>query len=92
MKNKLKILVMFAVIFCMSFVPDYTHELFGDWQCNGGKVEYINNNLIREGCLYSHDTHGPSWHWGFRHWLWVIAGLTFTIWTIIDTVSDEKSK
>ena len=93
MKSKLKILVVFVVMFSASFVPESNHEMFGDWKCKGGKIEFKNDDMLREGCTYYDNSHGPSWHWGMRHWIWLFAGITFSIWTVVDIIveADKKS-
>jgi hypothetical protein len=35
-------------------------------------------------------THNPTWHWGIRHWLWLLAGLTFSVWTIVEVIIEEN--
>jgi hypothetical protein len=37
-------------------------------------------------------THNPTWHWGFRHWIWLLAGLTFSAWTVVDMFMEEEKK
>jgi len=93
MKSKLKILVVFVVMFFASFVPESNHEMFGDWKCKGGKIEFKNDDMLREGCTYYDNSHGPSWHWGIRHWIWLFTGITFSIWTVVEVIieADKKS-
>lgn len=94
MKSKLKILAVFIVMFCASFVPESNHELFGDWKCQGAHYEYEEDHTKHSGCKYGTVEHGATWHWGIRHWIWVLTGLTFSIWTIVEVISenDKKSK
>jgi len=96
MKSKLKILVVFVVMFCASFIPESNHELFGDWKCKGAIVTYDkNDNRFIAGCKYvGYNSHNPTWHWGTRHWIWLLAGVTFSIWTIVDVIIeiDKKAK
>jgi hypothetical protein len=84
--DKLKIALLFVVIFCMSFIPEWWPELFGDWHCNGGINEWQEGPDVHEGCSYNNVTHAPTWHWGYRHWIWMFAGLTMTIWTVVDII------
>ena len=38
-----------------------------------------------EGCKYAADyQHGPSIHWGFRHWMWTLCGVSLFIWNVIE--------
>jgi hypothetical protein len=93
MKNKIKILVVFAVMFFASFVPENNHKLFGDWHCKGGQI------IVNEGpdeykeCQYGPSmSHSSTWHWGVRHWIWLLAGLTFSAWTVIDMFIEHDKK
>jgi hypothetical protein len=93
MKSKLKILVVFVVMFCASFIPESNHELFGDWNCKGGVTIVNEHNTDVKGCNYgAYMTHNPTWHWGIRHWLWLLAGVTFSIWTIVDVIIEIEKK
>ena len=53
MKSKIRIIVMFTVIFAMSFIPDMNKELF-DWKCQGsGKLIVIKYPApVMFGCPY----------------------------------------
>ena len=94
MKSKLKILVVFVVMFCASFIPESNHILFGDWKCKGTIVTYDkNDNRFIAGCKYEgYNSHNPTWHWGIRHWIWLFAGVTFSIWTIAEVIKEEVNK
>jgi hypothetical protein len=93
MKNKIKILVVFAVMFFASFVPENNHELFGDWRCKGGFTIINEHDVDIKGCNYGTAmTHNSTWHWGVRHWIWLLAGLTFSVWTVIDIFIEHDKK
>ena len=91
MKSKLKILAIFIVMFLASFVPESNHELFGDWKCQGARLEKSIDYNEHFSCKYGTVEHGATWHWGIRHWIWLMAGLTFSVWTVIEVV-DQASK
>ena len=92
MKSKLKILVIFIVMFVASFVPESNHELFGDWKCKGANSWWGDDDKRKhEGCTYGTPVHESTWHWGTRHWIWLMAGLTFSVWTVIELI-DQASK
>lgn len=94
-KSKLKILVVFVVMFFASFVPESNHKMFGDWKCSGSHANWDEDGYWHiKGCRYISTSHDPSWHWGMRHWIWLLAGITFSIWTIADVIneSDKKSE
>lgn len=92
MKSKLKILVVFVVMFFASFIPESNHQLFGDWHCKGNTIESTNDDdLVIIGCRYEgYREHGSTWHWGSRHWIWLIAGATFSIWTVFETIYEAS--
>lgn len=93
MKSKLKILVVFVVMFFASFVPESNHEMFGDWKCKGTTINYDekNDNHFIVGCRYQgYNSHGPSWHWGMRHWIWLFTGITFSIWTVVEVIIESE--
>ncbi|MCE3278056.1 MAG: hypothetical protein K0S44_247 [Bacteroidetes bacterium] len=81
LKLSLNIIVTFTMWIMISFVPDYLHDLFGDWICDGSR--FIANDGAYghyEGCDYANDgNHLPKLHWGFRHWLWCIMGISLVI-------------
>jgi hypothetical protein len=67
----------------MSFVPENFREFFGDWQCEGSHYNPSDNS--HSGCVYTsyYDNHPPTWHWGFRHWIWMIMGVTLFIYNVV---------
>ena len=75
-------------------LPDYLHDFFGDKMCNGqlmnvetGKMEYY---------FHYGDKHKDMvYHWGYRHWLWLLMGLSlFAVQAarIIKIINDEYGK
>ena len=85
---------MFAIIMAASFIPDNYHSLFGDWLCQGSgipiKTDYFYGNYF-ERCNYSNcGIHAPTWHWGFRHYVWMALGLTFLMINIVELTKDEQ--
>ena len=90
---KVRVLLMFLIIGAVSFIPETWPEFFGDWRCSGGAYIRKDEHFVQEGCHYMGiSDHGPTWHWGFRHWLLLIAGLTFTIWNVVEIVNEEDKK
>ena len=83
-----QLLLMMAVMMAVSFLPEHLHEFFGDWECTGLVSEYHTGRgwvIVKGDCLYypEHLTHGPKWHWGYRHWILMLFGVAFTIINII---------
>jgi hypothetical protein len=76
----------------MSFIPENNPEVFGDYTCKGSTMEYSKDDkyISLDGCRVTGNAHSPTRHWGFRHWIWFIAGLTFAVWTIIEVIDQKK--
>ncbi len=90
-RSKLKILLMFIIMGMMSFIPEKNPDLFGDYICKGSTVEKVGTIHYTNGCRVSMgNPHSPSRHWGFRHWVWFAAGLTFAVWTIVEVIHNEE--
>ena len=88
-KLQLRIVLMFTIIIFFSFIPELNREFFGDWLCNGGSHYYDNaGHLHAAGCQHVNNDHGPTWHWGFRHWMWLLMGLTLSIYNIVLLIGD----
>lgn len=80
MKLKIKIVALFAFIFIASYVPENYPTAFGDWKCQGSGKEISEKDYpkyVFENCNY-YGFHKQTWHWGFRHYLWIGLGLTLT--------------
>lgn len=78
-----RIALLFLIVIMMSFIPDNFHEFFGDWHCEGG------DQLSHQGCEYGPDLiHNATWHWGFRHWMWMFMGVSLFMYNLIWIISD----
>jgi hypothetical protein len=89
MKTQFKIIAAFAIVFLVSFIPEYCHSLFGDWYCLGSGEE------LKDGGVYIHyqycnyaaiGYHNPEWHWGFRHYIWLLCGIVLFIYNIVTII------
>lgn len=70
----LHIIFMFTTAMLFSLLPEYYPELFGDWKCEGAFKkgdEYF-------GCDMS-SLHNPTIHWGYRHYLYMLMGVSLFI-------------
>jgi hypothetical protein len=83
---------MFLVMGLMSFIPENNPALFGDYVCKGSEYEKLGKTYVTRGCSVNAGAHEPSMHWGFRHWVWFAAGLTFAIWTIVEVIDNAQKK
>ena len=92
MKNKkLKLIGMFAVVMAMSFIPELFPNLFGDFTCKGNTPELVNHVYMYRGCQYGTFYHGPTLHYGFRHWAWLFLGISLFVWGIFELIEEKKS-
>jgi hypothetical protein len=89
MKNKLRLVAIFAIAMLFSFIPETFPDFFGDWVCQGGKVIVEGNSYDIVGCSYWQQDHMPSTHWGFRHWMWTLCGTSLFIWNVVE-LTDKK--
>lgn len=104
MKNKyvkisLQVLLVFSTLILVSFIPDYLHDFFGDTLCEGrvyNRMGDFSKNYY-SGCDYlDYNEHNPMWHWGYRHWIWIIMGVCLFIIQLVrvgdiidDSVNDK---
>ena len=86
-KLTLKIAVIFIIIILASFIPDNFHSFFGDWECQGGALDISGENY--HGCTYTGSSHGPCWHYGFRHWVWIAMGIVIFFVNISSVLEEE---
>jgi hypothetical protein len=99
MKSKyVQVLIVFTIVFVANILTELVpYQYLGDWKCKGGEtIEVLTHypdgtpyyHDKPKGCSYafnfSNGNHNPKIHWGFRHWILIIAGLTFFIWRLID--------
>ena len=91
-RHKVKILSMFLIVGLMSFIPENASRIFGDYTCEGASLKKeVNGVLYMTGCNRSMgNPHSPTTHWGFRHYVWFFAGLTFAVWTIVEVINDDE--
>ena len=79
----LRIAALFLIAIAFTFIPEQYPHIFGDWQCQGS--QYIDKSIV--GCRYhvgdAWSEHGPTTHWGYRHFLWFFMGLTLFIYNVV---------
>ena len=88
-----QLFLMMCMMMAVSFLSDGLHGFLGDILCSG---TYRDTNGYLVGCKFkTMDTvHGPTWHWGWRHWLLILFGIAFCIINICRMYDkwDERSK
>jgi hypothetical protein len=72
-----RIFILFLIAIFSTFIPEYCHNFFGDWYCSGSGLQMANFHF--PNCDYLAQYHTSTWHWGYRHWLWLIMCLTLFI-------------
>ena len=92
-KISLKVILLFTIAILSTFVGDYLHSFLGDWKCLGsGTPNDSIYNPIYKYCNYAEwGFHDPTWHWGYRHWLYLVMCITLFIIQIIDIISFADS-
>lgn len=97
MKNlttKARLIIVFLSIGIASYVceilPD---QVLGDWHCKGSKMIEIEDHFA-DGTQHFSDrlvgcsgfnwgySHNPREHYGFRHWLVIVGGITLSIYSV----------
>lgn len=79
LKLMIDIVLIGLLLMLVSFIPEYFREFFGDWKCQGSG-EAIPNTYHYTRCNYAgNGFHDPEWHWGFRHYIWMVMGAVLTI-------------
>jgi hypothetical protein len=84
-----RIVFLFAITMALSFIPDLFHEAFGDWHCNGTEIvrDTDGKYMYYAGCYENQLEHSSTWHWGFRHFLWMLMGLSLFVYNTILIIS-----
>lgn len=92
-KIYLKVILLFTIAIFSTFVGDYLHYFLGDWKCLGsGTPNDSIYNPIYKYCNYAEcGFHDSTWHWGYRHWLYLVMCITLFIIQIIDIISFAAS-
>lgn len=94
MKIQIRIFIIGFCIIILSFIPELIPSFFGDWLCEGSG-EFIKTEFggHYEKCNHaSIGFHHPKWHWGYRHYIWMILGLTLAIINIVQVIIDSEKK
>jgi hypothetical protein len=91
-KLSVKVVLLFAIPIFMSFLPELYPVFFGDWFCmgSGEHLEGVNSYRSCNHLGGFNGFHLKSWHWGYRHWAFVLMGLVIFIVQAFDLISDEN--
>lgn len=88
----IQVIIVFTTVILVSFIPDYFHSQMGDTLCNGRVL----NLTTMQYEYYWHNGHehkDMEWHWGYRHWLFFIMGITLfviQIFRIVHLINNTK--
>lgn len=86
MKLQLRIVLIGACVMIFSFIPELIPAFFGDWLCEGSG-EYVSGSFHYAKCDHVDYYHYPTWHWGYRHFVWLLLGLILVITNIVQTIN-----
>ena len=89
LKISLRVILLFIVAMLTSLLSEYLRSFFGDWKCIGSGNPTNNIcNPIYQYCNYGeYGFHKSTWHWGYRHWLYLIMCIVLFIIQVIDLFS-----
>ena len=73
----LRIILVFVSGIVMSLIGDCLHSILGDWHCRGCNYAEMGN----------YEIHVPQWHWGWRHWLFMLMGFCLFIVQTVDIIN-----
>lgn len=83
----INIVILFSIAILASFIPEQFASFFGDFSCNGSTYEISTSGIyIRHGCDMF-DIHQAQTHWGYRHYLWFLMGLTLFFGQIVRIIN-----
>jgi hypothetical protein len=87
----LQVLLIFAVLIFASLIPDIFPKFFGDWFCNG-RTKFNENVASISHCTNGQGYHSSTWHWGYRHWLFMFMGLCLFVIQVIRLIQYINAK
>lgn len=78
----MQIILLFSIAIMATFIPEHWHQFFGDELCKGSTyvpaLWSMDGHVTKEsyyvGCTLG-GSHLPTWHWGWRHWLWCFMSI-----------------
>lgn len=77
--------MVFVAAITVSLIGDCLHGILGDWKCKGSGLK-INWNQYQFCNFAACDAHEPTWHWGWRHWLFMMMGVCLFFIQAVDIV------
>jgi hypothetical protein len=86
----IRIIIIFISAMLYSFVPDFLHEFFDDTYCKNGSGLWVfsTNNVSGhyQFCNYSTSHEADTWHWGYRHWLFMCMGICLSVVQVLSLI------
>ena len=85
-KISIRIIAIFICAIFFSLIPDEFPSFFGDIHCNGR--DYMGMQYVSQytGCNYGQYSHGDTNHWGYRHWLFFLMGISLFVVQVVSIV------
>jgi hypothetical protein len=89
----IRVILLFSVAILSTFIGDNFHEFLGDWKCEGSGLPIkVGYGIYYSKCNYAQcGSHNPMWHWGYRHYLYLIMSIVVFIIQAND-IFTNKSK
>lgn len=93
LKLTLRIVLLGLTAMVASYIPDLFPNFFGDWLCEG-TGNYLDNLNHFERCNYTnlngrYDFHNPEWHWGYRHYVYLVTCIVLLVVQIFDIAENQ---
>lgn len=89
LKLSLRIILLGIVAMASSYIPELYPNIFGDWHCEGSISIATEKPFSYTGCNYGTDFHHSTWHWGYRHYLYLLMCIILLIVQIKDIIEDK---
>lgn len=88
-KATIRVILTFTVVILSSFISENFHDQLGDWYCEGKSVIFDSNTSypIYSGCDFGEGRHNPEWHYGYRHWMFILMGFILMIFQSVQTIN-----
>jgi hypothetical protein len=92
LKLTFRIFLLGLTAMLASYLPELFPNFFGDWLCEG-TGNYLDNLHHFERCNYvaqinTYNFHYPKWHWGYRHYMYIVTCFTLLTVQIIDIIEN----
>jgi hypothetical protein len=90
LKLSLRIILLCSIAMFSSYMPELYPKIFGDWYCKGSGSLIDKSYYIYSKCNIG-KYHNNTWHWGYRHYLYLLTCIILLIIQIIEIINDNSN-